>query len=117
MNKWLDEKWESSLAPYNDKEYAMGQLDELKCGVQSAMLNLTSVLGGISDGIDRVECGLTCGHSWQLAAFNADVYPLRKPPGTYTYKCVHCGEILMLQANKKKDWEQHIKLAEGADAA
>jgi len=112
MNKWLDEKWESTLPPYNDKEYAMKQLDQLRNDLNSAMTSLSSDIMRACDGIDQVKCGLTRGHSWRLVSFDERNYPMRKPPGVYKYQCVYCGEVIMLQADKKKCWEPHIRIHE-----
>jgi hypothetical protein len=100
------------LVKYNDKDYAMKQLEELRKDIQSTMSGAISNITRLQQAVDQIKCGLTCGHSWELQDFDSLTYPGRKPPGVYRYRCVRCDEVIVLQADKKKDWEPHIKIAE-----
>ncbi len=110
MNKWLSETWKSKLEPYGDKNYALKQLNELRNDLQSTITGITNSLINLENAIAHINCGLTKGHTWQLLSFDSNTYPMRKPPGVYKYECIYCGETIMLQADKKKDWEPHLRL-------
>ena len=110
MDKYLDENWKSTLEPYNDREYALKQLDQLRGDLSSKIEYINRIVMELDEGIDRVKCGLTQGHTWRLVSFDNKTYPLRKPPGVYKYECIHCGETIVLQANKKEEWKPFLKM-------
>ena len=110
MDKFLDENWKSTLKPYNDREYALKQLDQLRHDLSSELSSISNTITRFNDSVDQVKCGLTQGHTWRLVSFDNKTYPHREPPGVYRYECVHCGETIVLTADKKKDWEPFIKI-------
>lgn len=94
----MDKHW---YKKYNDKEYALKQLDELRRDLKNIVAEINSEL----DEIEKIECGLTKGHDWELCEFTSNLYPMAKPPGMYVYKCKHCEEKIYLKACEKEIWE------------
>ena len=101
MNKY----WDNGKV-YNNKEYALGQLTNAKLDILSLARQIEDKL----DELDKIECGLTTGHKWQLHKFCDTAYPMAEPPGVYWYKCKHCKEVIILRACDKKIWEASLKL-------
>lgn len=101
----MDKYW---FEKYDDKKYALKQLNELKHDLSCLTREIENKLGEF----DKIECGLTTGHKWRLHKFYDTTYPLVNPPGVYWYKCEHCGEIIILKACEKKIWETSLKLGE-----
>jgi len=109
MDKYLEEQHESRLVPYNDKDYALKQIRQLSGDLKSLASYLSNKIVYFTYELECVQCGLTIGHEWELENYDKSTYPLRKPPGVYVFKCVHCGETIYLPADKKTDWEPYIK--------
>ena len=101
----MDKYWDGKV---NNKEYALKQLSVVKLDILSLARQIENEL----DEIEKIECGLTVGHKWQLHKFCDTTYPGAKPPGVYWYKCEHCGEIIILKACEKEIWEASLKLGE-----
>ena len=101
MDKYWDEK-------VNNKKYALKQLIEVKHDI----LSLSRQIEDRLDELDKIECGLTTGHKWQLHKFCDTTYPYAEPPGVYWYKCKCCKEVIILKACEKKIWEASLKLEE-----
>ena len=99
----MDKHWDKK---YDDKEYSLKQLDELKHDVRSSLSHAASQL----TEIEKVVCGLTTGHQWRLHKFDDTTWPYCEPPGQYIYKCVACGEKICLKADNKKDWEKDFEV-------
>lgn len=94
----MDKHW---YKKYDDKTYALKQLDELRRDLKNRIVEIDRSL----DEIEKIECGLTRGHDWELYEFTPNLYPFAKPPGMYVYKCKHCGEKIYLKACEKKRWK------------
>lgn len=97
MNKHWD-------GPYNGKAYALAQLNELK----RDLTNIAAEMDRKFDEIKKITCGLTTGHRWLLHKFDDRIWPGANPPGAYTYKCEHCGETMILRADKRETWKTFI---------
>lgn len=98
----MDKHW---YKKYSDKEYAIKQLAEVKRDISSLVKQIESKL----DEVEKIKCGLTKGHKWELYEFTSNLYPLAKPPGMYIYKCTYCGEKIYLKAHEKKKWKKAFR--------
>ena len=90
---------------HSDKEYALKQLANLK----QDLSNMTLAIDRKLDDIDKVICGLTKGHNWQLHEFSDNTYPFAKPPGVYKFKCIDCGEIIIPILYDSREFENYIR--------
>lgn len=89
---------------HSNKEYALKQLSNFK----QDLSNMASEIVRKLEDVDQIICGLTKGHDWRLHRFTDLTYPFAKPPGVYVYKCVDCGEKIVLKACDKHIWGQYF---------
>ncbi len=89
---------------HDDKEYALKQLVCLRQDLSS----ITSEIDRKLNDVEKIICGLTKGHSWQLHEFVDNIYPFAKPPGVYKFKCTDCGEIIIFKACEKEKWGKYF---------
>ncbi len=96
------DKFSDNIHSHSDKGYALKQLASLKQDLSSMALAIDRKLFDI----DKIFCGLTKGHDWQLHEFTDNIYPLTKPPGVYKFKCINCGEVIVFKACEKEQWSK-----------